>query len=154
MATHFMRILSRMMVPGLARTLLSVADTQCLCVEDTQARCAGRACGGGSRATPTPLGLTKPPCPHTRLLSCAAGGILPQGPHSRTKAPLAPKGAPGEGPLAPKGGPQGRAHGPLGPIKGRYILWGLRVALWGHMGTHGAPWMGAHGPWGIKDPRE
>ena len=28
MATHFMRILSRMMVPGPARTLLSVADTQ------------------------------------------------------------------------------------------------------------------------------
>ena len=59
MATHLVRILSQsggIRVPGLARTLLSVADTQCLCVEDTQARCAG----GGSRATPTPLGLTNP----------------------------------------------------------------------------------------------
>ena len=44
MATHLVRILSQsggIRVLGLARTLLSVADTQCLCVEDTQARCAG-----------------------------------------------------------------------------------------------------------------
>ena len=46
MATHLVRILSQsggIRVPGLARTLLSVADAQCLCVEDTQASCAGRA---------------------------------------------------------------------------------------------------------------
>ena len=59
MATHFMRILSRMMVPGPART-----------PSRPDVRAGG---GGGSRATPTPLGLTNPPCPHTRLLSCAAG---------------------------------------------------------------------------------
>ena len=41
MATHFMRILSRMMVPGPARTP-SWPDV--------------RAGGGGARATPTPLG--------------------------------------------------------------------------------------------------
>ena len=67
MATHLVRILSQsggIRVPGLARTLLSVADTQCLCVEDTQARCAGRA-GGGARATPTPLGSPIPPA-HTQ----------------------------------------------------------------------------------------
>ena len=57
-------------VPGPASSLLSVADTQCLCVEGTQARCVG----GGARATPTPLGSPIPPFPHTRLLSCAAGG--------------------------------------------------------------------------------
>ena len=55
MATHFMRILSRMMVPGPARTRTFPAG--------------GRRVGGGrragSRATPTPLGSPIPPA-HTQ----------------------------------------------------------------------------------------
>ena len=61
-------------VPGLASSLLSVADTQCLCVEDTQARCAGRAGGRWCASNSNPTGFTNPPCPHTRLRSCRCRG--------------------------------------------------------------------------------
>ena len=54
MATHFMRILSRMMVPGPART-----------PSRPDVRAGGGGGGGGSRATPTPLGSPIPPA-HTQ----------------------------------------------------------------------------------------
>ena len=74
MATHFMRILSRMMVPGPART---------------PSRPDVRAGGGGARATPTPLGSPIPPFPHTRLLSCAAGGVQSRHEHKESNKELA-----------------------------------------------------------------
>ena len=65
MATHLVRILSQsggIRVLSLTRALLAVADTmpvadtQCLCVEDTPARCAGgrAAVREYSGATPSP----------------------------------------------------------------------------------------------------
>ena len=68
MATHFMRILSRMMVPGPARTPSR---------PDVRGRWRRRRFAGNSN----PTGFTNPPCPHTRLLSCAAGGKVTAAKH-------------------------------------------------------------------------
>ena len=88
MATHFMRVLSWMMVPGLARTPLSVAGTQ------SRWRAGGRR-AGGSRATPTPLGLTNPPS-HTQDCYPAL-----QGEKRNTQSSLGSPWAPLGDPLGP-----------------------------------------------------
>ena len=87
MATHLVRILSQsggIRVPGLARTLLSVADTMSRCGRHTVSLCGrhtvqvaggGRAAGGFARNS-NPTGFTNPPLPTHKIAILRCRGIM------------------------------------------------------------------------------